>query len=872
MADDINLPNLISHLQVNLANTSGLVADATRQGSSVGAALGSSLQRELRDTVRNIPDIPINGDSSDLDRDLARVRRELDELSNQRIGVDISVEEALRRMAELEPHLDRLQHTHPNINVQASVGGALRQLAEVSAAARQVDDEDIDIDVDVDSDNARRQLDEVRRALGRVVGMIGGLAGLAAPFVTAGAAVGALVPLLGAVVTTLAQIAPAAATAVSGLIAVKLATSTIKLAMVGVEDAISAALDPEKAEEYAEALKKLSPNARLFVEEFRKARPVLDEIRKTVQDKVFAGLDKELRNTAKAALPSLRTALNDTSDSLNRMAKGVGAAARDLADRGILGTALKGATKGLKNLERVPGQVVTALGKIGAAAAPGFDRLTKAAAKAADELAEKIDRSFESGAMEKAIDRAIDLLGDLKDIAGNVAGIIANIFKPAQDNGGGLIGVLKTITGELEKAFADPRVQKGLGALYSVMNQLAKTVGPLLSEALKIVGDVFAEIGPDLETFIREIGPDLKDLLKELGPIAKDMAKATGELLVNLAPVVSKILQLVTLLVHEIGPAIEKVAPLISDTLGWALDALADLLNEFVIPALRTVKAILTGDFSEATRIAGEAARDMSVSAVINFQELRDKASEHIRTMRDNAVRYSLDMAASLVRLTAELVARIAMFLQELPGKARSALRGLASSMSQRAVEGANAFLSGISNGFRQVVSLTASMPGRVLSALGNLGSLLWNAGARLIGGFISGIQSQIGRLQNTLSSITNMIPDWKGPPEKDARLLTPAGRLVMQSFITGIDDTVGQLRARLLQITREMPGMLGAANLTVAAGALSTVPGRGQLTPAYTAPAAAAGHTFHLHQTDASPDGILRALSWRGLVGGTSG
>mgnify|MGYP001548512625 CR=1 FL=1 len=50
-AGDINLPNLVSHLQVNLADTSGLVASATQQGSSVGAALGQSMRQEIADAV-----------------------------------------------------------------------------------------------------------------------------------------------------------------------------------------------------------------------------------------------------------------------------------------------------------------------------------------------------------------------------------------------------------------------------------------------------------------------------------------------------------------------------------------------------------------------------------------------------------------------------------------------------------------------------------------------------------------------------------------------------------------------------------------------------------------------------------------------------
>ncbi|WP_032751713.1 hypothetical protein, partial [Streptomyces griseus] len=100
----------------------------------------------------------------------------------------------------------------------------------------------------------------------------------------AGAAVGTLVPLLAGVTAALAQMAPAAALAVSGVLAIGLAAGTVKIAMSGVGDAVKAALDPSDPEAYAEALKKLSPNARGFVGEIRKAQPALDKIRRTVQD------------------------------------------------------------------------------------------------------------------------------------------------------------------------------------------------------------------------------------------------------------------------------------------------------------------------------------------------------------------------------------------------------------------------------------------------------------------------------------------------------------------------------------------------------------------------------------------------------------
>jgi hypothetical protein len=798
VADDINLPNLVSHLQVNLANTSGLVADATRQGSSVGAALGSSLRRELRDTVSNIPDIPITADSSDVDRDLARVRGELDELANSRIGVDISIDEALRRMARLEPHLDRLQHTHPNINVRASVGGALRQLAQIRAAARQVDDTDVDIDVDVDTDDADQNLRRIREGLGRVVSIIPKLAGLAAPFATAGLAAGALLPLVAGLVATLSNIAPAAAVGVSALATLKLATATLKVAMIGVEDAITAALDPEGAEAYAEAIKKLSPEARKFTDSLRKMAPELDKLRKQVQDRVFAGLSSEMERTAKVVAPDLKRAFLETGDTLNRMAKGVGAAARDLGESGTLGRAVDSAIKSLETLDKVPGRIVTSLGTLAAASGPSLERIAKKADSVSARITDSLTKSFESGELEKSIDGAIDMFSQLGRIVRNIFGGLGNIIGGVTNEAGSLFFILEELSEAFERLTASKEFQSILQQIVRTASELIDQAMPLLREAFIQLAPVIEEIGPPLRDFIREVGPELLPVLKKLGPILLDIARIFKEQM----------------------PFAIKFTKAALETLSFVLGVVHWLLENIVIPVVRKVSEILNSKYVTAIATASRMTSEKIGQMAQRFERFRSAVSENI---------------GIATRKLWQLVGSVVGFAQQVASS-----------------------LGGVTNMFRGI-------PEAIRNAVGDLGGLLWNAGWRLIGGLLAGIRARMSELRGLLNSITNLIPDWKGPADKDARLLAPAGRLIMQGLIAGIDSTVGDLRTRLGQITREMPGMLGAVSLT---GAMGTLPGRGM------AAASPAGTTnnFYLSGSDASPDGILHALSWQGLVGGTHG
>ena len=88
-----------------------------------------------------------------------------------------------------------------------------------------------------------------------------------------------------------------------------------------------------------------------------------------------------------------------------------------------------------------------------------------------------------------------------------------------------------------------------------------------------------------------------------------------------------------------------------------------------------------------------------------------------------------------------------------------------------------------------EVVGFFESLPGRILEALGNMRNLLPGAGTDVIDGFWDGLKARWEDVKRWFRSITNQIPDFKGPPEKDRTLLLDAGRLVMGGFETGLRD-----------------------------------------------------------------------------------
>jgi phage-related protein len=103
------------------------------------------------------------------------------------------------------------------------------------------------------------------------------------------------------------------------------------------------------------------------------------------------------------------------------------------------------------------------------------------------------------------------------------------------------------------------------------------------------------------------------------------------------------------------------------------------------------------------------------------------------------------------------------------------------------------------------LVSFMAGIPGKILSGLGNLGTLLYNAGSAVIQGLIDGIMAKVAVLREKLESVTKLIPDWKGPLDKDKILLKPAGEALIEGLISGIEKKKTKLQTVLEKITEHI-------------------------------------------------------------------
>lgn len=814
-------------------------------------ALGASLANVAEDLGRVIEDAE-NGASEieleaalDAGRSLQQIQGQLERVIGQ-----AERGEAIEIPAELEP-------------------GALTDVArDVRALVNEVEaiTPPIEVEVDVDRDGrGSGALGALGRAAASALPAIGRIGG---SLLTLGpAAAGALGAVAG-LAAAVGEVAPAAALAVPALISLQLVTGTLKLAMQGVGDAITAAFDPDtKPEELEKALKKLSPNAREFVVELRGMRGVLKELQQDVQDDFFKGFTQALTGLKENVLPQVSTALRSTSVVLNQMALGAAAAATELGANGTLQTALLGATEGLANLKGIPGQVVTALGQLGAAAAPAFGRLTEGAANAATKISEKLAAAFESGALEGAINSAVEALKQLGRSVGNVFEGLGNILSTFSASGEGVFSTLEKIT----QAFADVTATKGfqdaLKALSSVVSALVTAVLPLLSRALQLLGPIFQELGPPIELLIGTLGEALGPIIEALGPVLVALAGAFGGLVSAVRPLLTLAGQLITAILPLLTPlfvALEDVfrtlTPFIqqiSDLLAaqmvpvfnrLATEVLPQLLPAFaelalkLLPVLMDVITQLSPVLIQLALAFADAAVAM-VPLILAFVELTSKMFDDlmpvIQPLIDLLIKF-IEIALKVLAfiLTDLVVPAIQILVDLLKGDFSAAWKGiqgivqsvtdkiysLIRSMKDRLVEEfnkmfvaardkVNEIANQVRDGFQRALDSArekvSQIPDIVQSELSNAGSLLYSAGTQIIQGLIDGLSDRLGRLRDIASQIADTVKSGVAGflgIKSPSRVMMEIGKDTIKGFEIGISQAIPSLRKELQGVASLAP------------------------------------------------------------------
>lgn len=344
----------------------------------------------------------------------------------------------------------------------------------------------------------------------------------------------------------------------------------------------------------AQALAKLSPNAREFVLAARAAKPAWEDLKNSVQDKLFDGAASGINDLVKNSLPTLKTGMGDVAGAVNSLTKDFSTfwqAPQNLAGIQSIfaGTAdfIKGMSPGLQ-------QATTGFLSLGQAFEPVADKVGAQFGGMLGQIGQAFTDTFENGQLTQLLSTFGDILEGLgKGLKPLIEGLIqmGNIVGPT-------LGPFFEAFGQAIKDLAPTLGQLGatfVQVLTAIMPDLTNFIAALavgLEPVLPVIGDLLQSlmtaltpmIGP-LSQIAQVVGTALSQAITALTPAIGPLSESFASLITAIAPILPVIAEVAAGLITAIAPALK----VIFDALGPVIKQWADLM----MPVFRQLQPIL---------------------------------------------------------------------------------------------------------------------------------------------------------------------------------------------------------------------------------------------------------------------------------------
>jgi phage-related protein len=321
------------------------------------------------------------------------------------------------------------------------------------------------------------------------------------------------------------------------------------------QDALNEARNPKSSgggggvDKQAEAMAKLSTNAQAFVRAVMAVKPAWDNMRKSVQDQLFAGIAAQVQPLADNYIPRIGTAMRTVAAGFNAGARSAIAFANSQNGLRLMTMLLNNSASMAGNLGRAFGNLVPGLTALGVGASQVFGPMTNGIAGAAQSLSDFLIRAQESGQMQEFFTNAVNVARQFGQVLGQVGSIIGGIARAASAAGGGnpLANILQTLT-QISDWVNGP---VGQGAFTSFFESARTAMGAIIPVALQIAGVIGTTIAPIIAQIATTLGPALVPAIAAIGqgiaaaaPQITGMGTALAEMIRWITPLLPALVQL----------------------------------------------------------------------------------------------------------------------------------------------------------------------------------------------------------------------------------------------------------------------------------------------------------------------------------------
>lgn len=281
----------------------------------------------------------------------------------------------------------------------------------------------------------------------------------------------------------------------------KAAAGTLKVAMIGVGDAMSAVAEGD-AKKLKESLKNLSPEAQKFVKTSAGFVKSFDPIRKGVQDRLFANLSDQVAPLAKNLLPTAQKGMNGVASSFNKGALEAAKFGQTSVAKGALNVVFKTTQSVLKQAATAVQPFLGAVAKLVVLGAPLAKQMASWAINGVKTGSAWITSANGAAKLSGWMERAGLMLGQLGRIGKNVVTFVINLFSQANTNSTDFLGTLERLTAKMsawsQSAAGQQQAANTFKLLGDVFRQLASIL-PIIIGPLGAIAKLITSLPPDVQ-------------------------------------------------------------------------------------------------------------------------------------------------------------------------------------------------------------------------------------------------------------------------------------------------------------------------------------------------------------------------------------
>lgn len=666
----------------------------------------------------------------------------------------------------------------------------------------------LDYDSDKAVGRAEKDIDKLERKakesngsftkLGKTLaGFAGGakIAGMAVAMGTAAIQASALLVNVLGIVPALVSILSLTAALPGAFVGVIGTVLVLKAAFAGVGDAITAALDPTKAAQYQKALEKLSPSAKAFVEQLHNAAPLL----KTFQQ----GLQEAFFSSAKLAgqVPRMIKALAELKPIVTGLAGDFGEVTRKVANFALsadsiafIRNALAATRAAFSEVSDSIVPVLIGLRDVGGVGLPLMVRLAEAVGGVARRFGAWLSEIASDGRLQDWINTALKTLSTLGEIAKNVGSILFSVIKAAQQAGGGLLGTLADITGQIADLFSST---DGFNTLVALFGAILKAADALAPAVLILVKALAKALAPAVDQIATVLGPVLLQIVEALAPAFGPLAQSIADIVKALAPLLPPVAKLIALLAGVLSIVAEGLVAALGPLISLIADGLSGAMTA-LMPAVDSLSQLLPVLADAGIQLAAAFAPLIPVMVEL----VKTIADELVKVMPDliKAVQPLIPVFVEFAGLLTEQVIKALVVLIKILPPVIQALAGMVPILVQIGIVGLRVVnwllqLSGAIQGAlswlgKFVVSLAQGLGGAIQTAY----NAIVTAGAAVIGWF----QALPGRIMSFLAALPGLLRD------------------LFIRALNGVATAVGFSAGLIVGIFTKLPGDIAHAVVTL--------------------------------------------------------